>query len=234
MQEVLLPSGHGIMVRGYRPVVNTLARGLDIRLNHQVTKIVWSNMGVEVSVENGKTFVADAAVITVPLGVLKANIIKFEPRLPDWKEEAINNLAVRVENKIVLLFDTVFWPNVEFLGVVSSTSYSCSYFLNLHKATGNKVLVYMPSGRLALDIEKLSDEAAANFAFGQLKQILPDASMISGSIPSMLKANQANTSALAYRKEMRCRRSSSHRFEPIFTTLFRSSSMDIGIRSSIS
>ncbi|XP_073107721.1 polyamine oxidase 3 [Elaeis guineensis] len=175
-EAILLPGGHGIMVRGYRPVVNTIARGLDIRLNHQVTKIVWSNMGVEVSVENGKTFVADAAVITVPLGVLKANIIKFEPRLPDWKEEAINNLAVGVENKIVLLFDTVFWPNVEFLGVVSSTSYSCSYFLNLHKATGHKVLVYMPSGRLALDIEKLSDEAAANFAFGQLKQILPDAS----------------------------------------------------------
>lgn len=35
MQEVLLPGGHGLMVRGYRPVINTLARGLDIRLNHK-------------------------------------------------------------------------------------------------------------------------------------------------------------------------------------------------------
>ncbi|PNY00960.1 polyamine oxidase-like protein [Trifolium pratense] len=34
----------------------------------------------------------------------------------------------------------------------------------------------MPSGRLAKDIEKMSDEAAANFAFVQLKKILPDAS----------------------------------------------------------
>uniref|UniRef100_A0A804MMG4 Uncharacterized protein n=1 Tax=Zea mays TaxID=4577 RepID=A0A804MMG4_MAIZE len=34
-QEVLLPGGHGLMVRGYRPVINTLARGLDIRLNHK-------------------------------------------------------------------------------------------------------------------------------------------------------------------------------------------------------
>lgn len=31
-QEVLLPGGHGLMVRGYRPVINTLAKGLDIRL----------------------------------------------------------------------------------------------------------------------------------------------------------------------------------------------------------
>jgi hypothetical protein len=35
MQEVLLPGGHGLMVRGYRPVINTLAKGLDIRLNHK-------------------------------------------------------------------------------------------------------------------------------------------------------------------------------------------------------
>nr|KAJ0209031.1 hypothetical protein LSAT_V11C400167120 [Lactuca sativa] len=132
--------------------------------------------GVKVSVENGKTLFADAVVVAVPLGVLKSNTIKFEPRLPEWKEEAIADLGVGIENKIVLHFERVFWPNVEFLGVVSETSYGCSYFLNLHKATGHPVLVYMPAGRLAKDIEKLSDDAAANFAFLHLKKILPDAS----------------------------------------------------------
>lgn len=34
----------------------------------------------------------------------------------------------------------------------------------------------MPSGKLATDVDQLSNEAAANFAFQQLKQILPDAS----------------------------------------------------------
>jgi polyamine oxidase len=192
------------MVRGYRPVINTLAKGLDIRLGHRyahlsskcslrmhvpvhhllvlihflffrVVKIVRHWNRVEVTVSSGKTFVADAAVIAVPLGVLKANTIKFEPRLPEWKEEAIRELSVGVENKIVLHFSEVFWPNVEFLGVVSSTTYGCSYFLNLHKATGHPVLVYMPAGRLACDIEKMSDEAAAQFAFSQLKKILPNA-----------------------------------------------------------
>lgn len=137
--------------------------------------MVRHNNGVEVMVESGKTFVADAAVITVPVGVLKANTIKFEPRLPDWKEEAIRDLSVGTENKIALHFERVFWPNVEFIGVVSSTTYGCSYFLNLHKATGYPVLVYMPAGQLAHDIEKLSDEAAAKFAFSQLQKILPNA-----------------------------------------------------------
>ncbi|XXG68316.1 hypothetical protein AAC387_Pa06g1430 [Persea americana] len=175
-QEELLSGGHGLMVRGYRPVINTLAKGIDIRFNHRVTKIARRYNGVEVTVEGGKTFVADAAVIGIPVGVLKSKSIKFEPRLPEWKEEAIADLGVGTENKIALHFDKVFWPNVEFIGVVASTSYGCSYFLNLHKATGHPVLVYMPAGRLAHDIEKMSDEDAANFAFLQLKRILPGAS----------------------------------------------------------
>ncbi|KAK6142375.1 hypothetical protein DH2020_022723 [Rehmannia glutinosa] len=161
---------------GYLPVVNTLAKGLDIRLGHRVTKIVRRYNGVKVTVEDGRTFLADAAVVAVPLGVLKSNCIKFEPRLPEWKESAINDLGVGIENKIILHFEKVFWPNVEFLGVVAETSYECSYFLNLHKATGHAVLVYMPAGQLARDIEKMSDEVAANFAFTQLKRILPNAS----------------------------------------------------------
>lgn len=175
-KEVLLPGGHGLMVRGYLPVINTLAKDLDIRLNHRVTKISRSHHGVKVTIEDGSTFVADAAIIAVPLGVLKAGGIQFEPKLPEWKEAAISDLGVGVENKIVLHFEKVFWPNVEFLGVVAETSYGCSYFLNLHKATGHPVLVYMPAGKLARDIEKMSDEAAANFAFTQLKKILPSAS----------------------------------------------------------
>ncbi|CAJ2639555.1 unnamed protein product [Trifolium pratense] len=137
------------MVRSYLPVINTLAKGLDIRLGHRVTNVVRRYNGVKVTVENGKTFIADAAIA---------------------------ELGVGLENKIILHFENVFWPNVEFLGVVAGISYGCSYFLNLHKAARHPVLVYMPSGRLAKDIEKMSDEAAANFAFVQLKKILPDAS----------------------------------------------------------
>lgn len=141
----------------------------------RVTEIVRRYNGVKVTVEDGSTFVADAAIIAVPLGVLKSNCIKFEPRLPEWKEAAIKELGVGIENKIILHFQDVFWPNVEFLGVVAESSYECSYFLNLHKATGHSVLVYMPAGQLARDIGELSDEAAANFAFTQLKRILPNA-----------------------------------------------------------
>ncbi|XP_038975194.1 polyamine oxidase 5-like isoform X1 [Phoenix dactylifera] len=77
------------------------------------------------------------------------------------------------ENKIALHFSTAFWPNVEVLGMVAPTSYVCGYFLNLHKATGHPVLMYMAAGRFAHDIENLSDEEAVNFVMLQLKKMLP-------------------------------------------------------------
>jgi polyamine oxidase len=128
-----------------------------------------------VTVEDGRNFVADAAILTVPLGILKANLIEFQPKLPEWKVSAVSDLGVGNENKIALRFNKVFWPNVELLGTVAPSSYACGYFLNLHKATGHPVLVYMAAGRFAYDLEKLSDESAANFVMSQLKKMFPDA-----------------------------------------------------------
>ncbi|RYQ99519.1 hypothetical protein Ahy_B07g087458 isoform B [Arachis hypogaea] len=129
-----------------------------------------------VTLENGTNFVADAVIVTVPVGILKANLIEFIPKLPDWKVAAIADLGLGNENKIALRFDKVFWPNVELLGIVAPTSYACGYFLNLHKATGHPILVYMAAGRFAYDLEKLSNESAANFVMQQLKKMFPDAS----------------------------------------------------------
>ncbi|KAL3845059.1 hypothetical protein ACJIZ3_002462 [Penstemon smallii] len=174
-QEKVLSGGHGLMVQGYDPVIKALSRDIEIRLNHRVKRVINGFNKVVITVEDGTNFVADAAIITVPLGILKANLIEFEPKLPEWKQSAISDLGVGNENKIALKFDHVFWPNVEFLGIVAPTSYSCGYFLNLHKATGHPVLVYMAAGALAYDLEKLSDEAAANFVMLQLKRMFPDA-----------------------------------------------------------
>lgn len=173
--EELLPGGHCIMVEGYLPVIRKLAKDLHIQLGNRVTEVTREEHQVKVTVEGGETFVDDPAIVAVPLGVLKSGRIQFEPRLPDWKEEAINDIGIGIENKIVLHFGEVFWPNVEFLGVVAETSYECSYFQNLHKATGHPGLVYMPAGQLASDIEKMTDENAAEFAYTQFNRILPSA-----------------------------------------------------------
>jgi hypothetical protein len=47
-----------------------------------------------------EVFEGDAAIVTVPLGVLKAGIIKFVPPLPPWKAEAIRELGFGTLNKV--------------------------------------------------------------------------------------------------------------------------------------
>ena len=44
-------------------------------------------------------FRADAVIVAAPLGVLKANAISFQPSLPEWKTQAINNLGFGLLNK---------------------------------------------------------------------------------------------------------------------------------------
>ena len=47
-------------------------------------------------------FKADAVVMTAPLGVLKSGSISFHPPLPEWKQQAINNLGFGLLNKVIV------------------------------------------------------------------------------------------------------------------------------------
>lgn len=55
-------------------------------------------------------FEADAAVVTVPLGVLKRpDQLRFQPPLPPRKQAAIQRLGFGCLNKVMLLFPHCFW-----------------------------------------------------------------------------------------------------------------------------
>ena len=66
--------------------------------------------------EEEKVLDADCCVCTVPLGVLKRNIIQFDPPLSDEYNNAIRSIGFGVLNKIMMLFDTKFW--------ITSSSYA--------------------------------------------------------------------------------------------------------------
>ncbi len=56
------------------------------------------------------------------MGVLKAGAITFNPPLPPSKTQAIQRMGMGLLNKIVLVFDRVFWPkNVHWFEYLSDT-----------------------------------------------------------------------------------------------------------------
>ena len=62
----------------------------------------WNQAGVEI--EAGHRVRARVAVITLPLGVLQAETVRFEPDLPDAKRRAVAALRMHPAVKILLRF----------------------------------------------------------------------------------------------------------------------------------
>ncbi|KAF3790826.1 Lysine-specific histone demethylase 1-like protein 3 [Nymphaea thermarum] len=158
--------GAHCMIRGgYSTIMESLAKGLNVHLNHVVSEVkyrVVDSKGsearrneVKVLTENGNEFVGDAVLVTVPLGCLKANAIKFSPSLPEWKQFSIQRLGFGVLNKVILEFPAVFWDDsVDYFGATAEKTDSrgqCFMFWNVRKTVGAPVLIALVVGKAAID-----------------------------------------------------------------------------------
>jgi monoamine oxidase len=91
---------------GYDRIPEALARGLEVRVGHPVTQVNWKRGSVEVLCANGATFVAPRLVFTVPLGVLKKDLLKFSPALPSSFTGAVSRIGFGDNCKILLWVDS--------------------------------------------------------------------------------------------------------------------------------
>ncbi len=147
-----------VIPSGYIELFKPKADKLDIKLKQTVTEVDYRAEQIKVTTQD-HTYRADYVVCTVPLGVLKRNIIKFKPRLPPYKRQAIKRLKMGLLNKIYLRFDTVFWPqNKEFFLYVPKKGYRYIDYMNLHFYSKAKALLIFTSATTGRQIEKLSDE----------------------------------------------------------------------------
>lgn len=101
--------GNFRILEGYARVVEALAAGLDVRLNTQVSTVRWQAGAVVVETRDGQRFEAARAVVTLPLGVLQAGGVAFDPPLPPAKQTAIARLRMGPVVKIILRFREPFW-----------------------------------------------------------------------------------------------------------------------------
>lgn len=149
--DVLFPAG-------YVQVVDLLARGLDVRLRQVVTRITTSSDGVQMATADGRIYRAAQALITVPLGVLKANTIRFDPPLPPNKQAAIRRLGMGVLNKLYLRFPRIFWDaEADLLGYIPLRHGEWAETLNMARFIGEPILLCFNAGQYGRAIERLND-----------------------------------------------------------------------------
>lgn len=97
-----------VFPHGYDHLPAHLAQRLDIRLEHPVTRVQWSQNSVTVSTTKGD-FAAATAVVTVPVGVLQSGDFEITPPLPEPNSSALAHMTMNAFEKIFLRFPKQFW-----------------------------------------------------------------------------------------------------------------------------
>jgi len=97
---------------GFIAAIEDAARQLTIRRSAPVQRIAWSGSSVTAILQNGEKIEADRAVITVPLGLLRAGLPALDPLPPPDQQKAIASIGygAGILGKIYLRFPQRFWP----------------------------------------------------------------------------------------------------------------------------
>jgi monoamine oxidase len=144
---------------GYDALPRHLARGIEVRTNVRVTAVRTGPGGVTVETGAGEER-ASAVVVTVPLGALRRDAIRFDPPLPREKRDAIEGLDMGTLDKIVLRVDQPFWSGSgnTFL-YASRTRGELPLAIDWHRTSGHPALVMFGAGDWALAMEDREDAA---------------------------------------------------------------------------
>lgn len=166
--------------------IDELAKPLDIAVSSVVTRIAYNARRVSLRLDSGESLNVDRAIVTVPLGVLKTDTVRFSPALPLRHQRAISLLGMGVVDMVWLRFDEAFWredasgapnatdgdfdgqggepedpdetPTAEVLTVVGALS-PVAAWIDVGAATDEPLLLGLIAAGQATRLEELDDQA---------------------------------------------------------------------------
>lgn len=171
---------------GYGNLLERIAEKhqLSIQLNTFVSKISTIDPDrIAITIGNDSSVIyCRRVIITVPLGCLKQNTIAFEPPLPDWKVDAINQMGMGVMNKLIVQFPDRFLDEN-----IRSFSHACNerrgrFRMVLCFPPPANIFIFLTNGLFARELENLTDEEILEQLMIFLRKIFPQA-----TIPNPIK-----------------------------------------------
>ena len=108
----------------------------------------------------GEETAHDHVVVTLPLGVLKANDVTFDPPLPADKQGAVDRFGMGLLDKVALEFPEAFWNQaVDYFGYISPDRGKWAQWHDMERVTGRPILLAFHAGSAAEELEAMTDEA---------------------------------------------------------------------------
>lgn len=166
--NLAMPNGFGTLIQ---EIVEQ--HQLPVQLNSIVTRIDASSSLLdslmEIYTKDQRKFLCKNILITIPLGCLKKQTIEFLPKLPEWKQNAIDKMGVGINNKIFLQFPTVFWDTE----CTSMLCTSARFRFILFRAD-TRIIYIKLAARVALEIEQENEEKTIDEVMILLRSIFSD------------------------------------------------------------
>jgi monoamine oxidase len=171
-----LRGGDALLAGSYQQMIldSTLeAEGggeIPMEMETVVTEIRYDSEGVEVMDANGGLIRSDFAVVTVPIGVLQRESIRFLPGLPADTIRGIEGLGLGLLDKLWLAFDDVFWDeSVEMLSWIDPARPGLwAEWVNGSRAFGAPLLLAFNGGGEAWRVAGLDDRTVVESAMAAL------------------------------------------------------------------
>jgi monoamine oxidase len=167
-------------VGGYTRLVQAMAGSMAVKLGHRVTRIVQSANGVIVEAEvDGQAlhFEGSHVLVTLPLGVLKAGRVAFDPPLSAARQDAVARLGFGNFEKIAMTFEHAFWedgtpPGTHLYFLSANTDYPMEFpfFLDYQHAIGQPALVGFATADFARHFVQLTPDAIQARAMAILRE----------------------------------------------------------------
>jgi monoamine oxidase len=154
---------YGLGPTGYLDALNALY------FNTVVTKITYNSPVVSIDTSgikpvaidsNGVYHYADAILVTVSVGVLKAEIIDFVPDLPAAKVAAYTTIGMGRGLKVSVRFSSAFWEAKMFSLLTEGPAGNCWVPGEYQSGTTDHVLTCFSMGENAQTLSDLADDTA--------------------------------------------------------------------------
>lgn len=155
---------------GYGQIADQLARGVDVRLRHRVSRIGVDGGEVRATTPQGDV-IADAVIVTLPLGVLKQDDVVFAPPLPEAKRDAVRRLGMGVYDKLHLRFATAFWDETSVISLEGTADGRWANWFDLRGLSGVPVLCCLFGADVARGVEAQEDAAVLESALDVLRGV---------------------------------------------------------------
>ena len=161
-----------LVVGGFQNLVVDALDGLTVLPSSTVIAVRSTDRGVSLRLARGESLSADRVIVTVPLGVLKAGTIEFDPPLPFSHRGAIDALGMGQQDKLVLRFEEPFWSTTATRWDVVGTDTDFPLWLNLEPLTGEPVLVALFGGESADRLSASTDAELLEAALASLEPFI--------------------------------------------------------------